>query len=292
MARLTKNNCDYFSHDADMRKDPKVKAVRAKFKKIGYPIWCMLLEYLTGADGNEFEYSDLEFELIAGDFEDFSVTEIRDVVDYCIYLEMLFIKNGFIHSENLDKRLMPVYKKRGIAKQISKKQSRKNGKFVSDKPNDLAFLSQDDTEMPQSKVNQIKGKETKGKETNISEASSLFSECNEIYNNFCLLRIGVKGEFDKLQGKSMNGIIELLRANVKDKSGSNQIILDSWRYILDNFDCWEKFHQENIKLNQIRSNLLNIMIAIKRSSKRTTQQTNQDRQSIIINQLQNEESIS
>lgn len=159
MARPKKNYCDYFPHDRDMRNHRKVKAIRTKFGPIGYAIWSMTLEYLTGIDGNEFEYSDVEFELMAGDFG-VSATEIRDVIDYCIKLDMLFNNNGFINSESLDERLKPVYEKRGTNKDKSKKQLRINGKFANNKTvTDGVSV----TEMPQTKV-----KETKVKEINIS----------------------------------------------------------------------------------------------------------------------------
>jgi hypothetical protein len=117
----------------------------------------MILEYLTGGDGNVFEYSDMEFELMAGDFG-VSVTEIRDVVDYCIKLELLFIKNGFVCSERLDERLAPVYKKRNKAKDISNKQKRSNGKFVTDIAVESVVTV---TETPQSKVNKSKVNKSK-----------------------------------------------------------------------------------------------------------------------------------
>ena len=152
MARPIKNYCDYFPHDRDMRNHRKVKAIRTKFGVTGYAIWSMILEYLTGIDGNVFEYSDVEFELMAGDFG-VSATEIRDVVDYCIRLEMIFLNNGFINSESLDERLIPVYEKRGRSKDNSKKQQRLNGKFVSSNSvsNGVSVA-----EMPQSKVNKSK----------------------------------------------------------------------------------------------------------------------------------------
>lgn len=140
-----------------MRNHKKVKAIRSKFGIAGYGIWVMLLEYLTGNDGNEFEYSDLEIELMSGDFG-VSATEIRNVVDYCISLEMLFNKNGFIHSPSLDERLAPVYQKRGVAKEISAKQSRSSGKFTSSNTecNGVSVA-----EMPQSKVKKSKVKKSK-----------------------------------------------------------------------------------------------------------------------------------
>jgi hypothetical protein len=130
MARPKKNYCDYFPHDRDMRNHRKVKAIRTKFGPIGYAIWSMTLEYLTGINGNEFEYSDVEFELMAGDFG-VSAPEIRQMVDYCIKLGMLFLNDGFIHSESLDERLKPVYEKRGDLKRKSEQQPRVNGKFVN-----------------------------------------------------------------------------------------------------------------------------------------------------------------
>jgi hypothetical protein len=152
MARPIKNYCDYFPHDRDMRNHRKVKAIRTKYGIIGYAIWSMILEYLTGIDGNVFEYSEVEFELMAGDFG-VSATEIRDVIDYCIKLEMIFINEGFIHSESLDERLKPVYEKRGKSKDNSKKQQRINGKFVN---NNTVTNGVSETEMPQSKVNKSK----------------------------------------------------------------------------------------------------------------------------------------
>lgn len=151
MARPVKNNCDYFPHDSNMRNHRKIKALRTKFNTIGYAIWSMFLEYLTGADGNEFENSDIEKELLSGDFG-VSVTEMSDVLNYCCSIELLFEKNGFIYSESLNERLEPVYKKRGKAKEISSKQTRNNGKYSRNTGTTVVTV----TEMPQSKVKEIK----------------------------------------------------------------------------------------------------------------------------------------
>lgn len=156
MARPVKNYCDYFSHDRDMRNHKKIKAIRTKFGITGYGIWCMVLEYLTGNDGNVIEFSDLEIELMSGDFG-VSVTEIRNVLNYCVKLELLFQKDGFINSESLDERLKSVYEKRGVAKVRSAKQNRDNGKF-SKNNSDSNGVSV--TEMPQSKVKESKVKNT------------------------------------------------------------------------------------------------------------------------------------
>jgi hypothetical protein len=156
MARPKKNYCDYFPHDRDMRNHRKVKAIRTKFGPTGYAIWSMTLEYLTGIDGNEFEYSDVEFELMAGDFG-VSAPEIRQMVDYCIKLGMLSLIDGFIHSESLDERLKPVYEKRGDLKRKSEQQHRVDGKFANINTADCGVSAPEST--------QTKRKETKLKET-------------------------------------------------------------------------------------------------------------------------------
>jgi hypothetical protein len=196
MARPKKNYCDYFPHDRDMRNHRKVKAIRTKFGPIGYAIWSMTLEYLTGIDGNEFEYSDVEFELMAGDFG-VSAPEIQHIVDYCIKLEMLFLNNGFIHSESLDERLKPVYEKRGTNKDKSKKQLRVNGKFAN---NNTANDGVSATEMPQSKV-----KESKVKEINIS-----FDVFWDLYDKKVGDKEKLKKKWESMQDLERQSIIDYI----------------------------------------------------------------------------------
>ncbi|GHV28882.1 hypothetical protein FACS1894176_11540 [Bacteroidia bacterium] len=50
MARPKKENADYFSHDKEMRNNPKLKYIRNIFNLEGYAVFCMLLEYLTNCE--------------------------------------------------------------------------------------------------------------------------------------------------------------------------------------------------------------------------------------------------
>lgn len=220
MARPAKNNCDYFPHDAGMRNHKKVKAVRSKFGIMGYAVWSMLIEYLTGNDGNVFEYSDLEFELMSGDFG-VSATEIRGVVDYCISLELLFNKNGFINSESLDERLAPVYIKRGVAKEQSAKQRRISGKFVTNnaEPNGVSV-----TEMPQSKVNKSKEEESKVKKTREQVAVPFLNGCLVAWNDWVehrkqmrkpLTQKAIEKQIKFLGGRPEPEIIEILNTAIE-----------------------------------------------------------------------------
>jgi len=136
MARPKKDNADYFSHDADMRNDNKLKAVRRKFKNEGYAIWNMLLEHLTDCDFFEYEYNDLNIELLSGDF-DIDPKLLKEMIDYFILLNLLILENGLIKSLQLIKRFDSLLLKR----------KRDNNRVIADGN-------------PQSKVKEIKVKES------------------------------------------------------------------------------------------------------------------------------------
>lgn len=170
MARPQKNNCDYFPHDNNMRNHVKVRAIRNKFVN-GYAVWSMILEFLTGSDGNTFENSPLQMELLSGDFG-VSVAEISDIINYCLKLEILFEKDGWIYSDSLNERLAPVYEKRGKSKQLSAKQKRLNGKFTSNNTEQTVVSA---TEIPQSKVNKIKEKEIEIEDNNSEKTPEKFN---------------------------------------------------------------------------------------------------------------------
>ena len=65
--RPNKNNLEYFTHDANMRNDRKIKAVRAKYGITGYAVYNMLLETLCESNLLIINLSDEELELVSGD---------------------------------------------------------------------------------------------------------------------------------------------------------------------------------------------------------------------------------
>lgn len=111
MARPKKDNAEYFPHEADMRNDDRVKALRKKYKLQGYAIWNMLIEYLVGKDNFRFEYNEFTLEIIAGDF-DAEVPDIQNVISYCLILGLLQNEGGFIVCKRLEKGLQPLLSKR------------------------------------------------------------------------------------------------------------------------------------------------------------------------------------
>lgn len=144
MARPKKNNADYFSHDADMRNDSKIRALRRKYSHTGYAVWSYMLEILTDSDYFEIEWNDLQVELLAGDF-DIDPELLQEIVEYCVSTLHLFtLNNGVLFSETLKKRFESV---------LSKRKREQNGVI--------------DVENPQRKV-----KESKGKESKVNDISS------------------------------------------------------------------------------------------------------------------------
>lgn len=110
MARPIKDNADYFSHDATMRDDPKIKALRRRFKVEGYGIWCMLLETITDSDNFRLK---VNYDILAGDF-DIEPDLLRTIICYCIELELLVFDsdNSILWSKTLDKRFSTLLSKR------------------------------------------------------------------------------------------------------------------------------------------------------------------------------------
>lgn len=194
--RPAKNNASFFGHDHDMRNHRKIKAIRARFGIMGYGVWAMFLEVLTESERNRWYRNEMETELLAGDFG-VSVAEIRDVLDYCILLELLFDENGFLYSRSLDEKLRPVYEKRELARGRARGQGRSAGKFSSN--TDVSAISV--TEKPQIK-GKVKGKVKRDnkKSTNVDQKFSAYDfplpfdseEFREVWRMFCDHRKAIK----------------------------------------------------------------------------------------------------
>jgi hypothetical protein len=107
-----------------------------------------------------------------------------------------------------------------------------------------------------------------------SESSKLFPQMVEEYNQFCIKKCGAGAKMNALQGKAMKGIIEYLAKQVQSKHG-NELTQDSleenifvaWQYILNNWNNVKGYYAEQIKLNQIDSNLPNILMQLKNNQK-------------------------
>ena len=97
----------YISHDVGMRNHRKVRVLRQKFGHMGYAVWCYLLETLAGKEGFAVPFDEVEQEILAVDFG-VDVQELRDVVETCVRLRMLTLKDGLLQSDTLIDRLCIV----------------------------------------------------------------------------------------------------------------------------------------------------------------------------------------
>lgn len=107
-----KEGADWLKHDTDMRNDPKIKALRRKFKHEGYSIWNMILEVLARAEEFKVIINPLQIELLAGDF-DCEPDLLFNIIEYAIHIDLLkkdVAENIF--SSGLKKRLNGMVEKR------------------------------------------------------------------------------------------------------------------------------------------------------------------------------------
>ena len=139
MARKNKNDAEYFPHDADMRNDIKVKALRRKFSHTGYAVWCFMLEALTDSEDFELEYTEVTQELLAADF-DVPVEELREIIDYSVKIGLLQQEDGMVFSTAHKARFIPLLEARERRRQraeINRINGRKGGNpnFRKGQPN-------------------------------------------------------------------------------------------------------------------------------------------------------------
>ena len=154
MARPSRNNADYFTHNADFRNDRRIKAIRGRFGPAGYGLILMLLEVLTDADHTQLSTEELEMELLAGDFG-VSVTEINSLLQLAEKIGV-FARNeeGLLICPDLNKALEQVFEKRNRSRLVAQ-----TARIQQSATEILVSV----TETPQSKV-----KKSKVKDTNVS----------------------------------------------------------------------------------------------------------------------------
>jgi hypothetical protein len=120
-----------------------------------------------------------------------------------------------------------------------------------------------------------KEKKNEGKKERAKkEPNELYREMVLAYDEFCHGRIGMGAKMDALQGKSMKLIISYLQSQVEKKQGDlselelNKETLNAWKFILSKWTTVNDFYGQQIKLNQINSNLPNILTQIRNSNKK------------------------
>jgi hypothetical protein len=176
MARPIKHNADYFSHDCNMRNDMKVKALRRKYKALGYATYIMMLELLTEQDHFEIEWNDMNIELLTPDF-DIDVEELSEIINYCIKLNLFQITNGYLHCNTLTERLEEdVLKKRKGYDRNNAKRYGVNSELIPNKDSYFGINEVITNINQESKVKEIKENKTKINEIELNEMQEYADE--------------------------------------------------------------------------------------------------------------------
>lgn len=183
MARPTKNNAEYFSHDANMRNDLKVKALRRKFGHMGYAVWCYLLETLTGEDGFELDFGTIQQELLAADY-DVSPDDLKAITDYCVDISLLQRSEdgqrlfSEAHKRRFDGLLTKRARDRERLERMKSKQKPETGHVSGAK---MEFSEDYRADNSHSKVKERKEKESKVKNSIVYP----YQDIIELWNSLC-----------------------------------------------------------------------------------------------------------
>ena len=120
------------------------------------------------------------------------------------------------------------------------------------------------------KVLKANKKKPKSSETQLpSKLNTLYSKVIDEYDSFCVEYTGVGCKIDGMQGKSMKSIIIFLKSQCKKKNPVlkdeelDDAVLKSWHYILGNWKKLDDYNRGRIKLSEINSNMVNILLKIK-----------------------------
>ncbi len=179
MARPIKNNADYFPHDADMRNDPRVKALRRKFGVEGYGIYSMVVEYLTHSEHFQAKFDKLGVELMAGDF-DIETDKLQTILKYCTELDLIQNDKGVLFCKSLEKRLNPLLSKRERDREY--------------------IIANDKHTVKKSKVKESKGEESESKEYGTTHEHFIIIKSKYLHESTI-----------RINGK--DGLIEYMEAN-------------------------------------------------------------------------------
>lgn len=172
MERQNKNDAEFFPHDADMRNDIKVTALRRKYSHTGYAVWCFLLESMTDSEDFELPYSEVDQELLAADF-DVPIEQLRDIISYATRIGLIQQEDGKIYSAALKRRFIPLLEARERRRQraeVNRENGRKGGNpnFRKGQPNPYYQREEDNRNITECAENitedNPKVKESKAKE--------------------------------------------------------------------------------------------------------------------------------
>jgi len=271
----------YLSHDYNSRNDSKIKKLLSKHGYTGYGIfWAIVEDLYNNANALPTDYDSIAFDL----------RTTPEIVKSIINEFNLFVidadKFGSLSVERrLNERNEKSVKAResalnrwnkikddanalrtqsecnaikdSIVKESKEKDSSSN--FAETSSATKESVGADSLEKEKAFTDSVKAKPKKEKPN--PKPPSPFSDCMTVYYDFMNDLMGVPPKIDGQEGKALNSIIKYLTTITTDKEPEG--IVNAFKYILVNKSKWDPFHQNQLKISQINSNLTNIINSIK-----------------------------
>jgi hypothetical protein len=168
-----------------MRNDVKIKALRRKYKHLGYSIYNITLELLGDAEYFEIKWDDMGIELLVPEY-DCDIDELKEVIQYCIQLDLLQITHGYLNCRKFTERLEETVlaRRKDYCKENS--QIHRLSKVIVDinsvdtNLNEVNVYINAQSKVKESKLNKSKVKKSIGEESEVPETTPKKSVVNSI----------------------------------------------------------------------------------------------------------------
>jgi hypothetical protein len=246
----------YFSHDFGARNDPKIQNVLMELGQEGKGVYWDLVEMLYEQGG----YLNInEYKIYA-----FALRTHSDCIASLVNNFGLFQKDDkYFWSDSVLRRLDLMINKSTQAKESAKIRW-ENANALKNDADAMRSVYKSDANKEINKIKEKKDNKVNKDIPSLPAASDeIYPKCIAIYDAFIQKHTGVKAKINGVTGASMKRIIKYLKEQVKNKENLKHEVPFSFQLILDNFDRWLPFHRQQLNLNQIESNLINIITAIK-----------------------------
>ncbi|MBF0350946.1 MAG: DUF4373 domain-containing protein [SAR324 cluster bacterium] len=116
MGRPRRDDAEFFYHDTDANADLKLKYIKNKFGMAGVGTYWTLLEFIGSSANAELEWNDVQACILAEEFS-FSEEEFNSFIQHAVKVKLFTIKDGYLFSEGLKKRLNGLFQKRQMMRE-------------------------------------------------------------------------------------------------------------------------------------------------------------------------------
>ena len=211
----------YYQHSANLRNDIRVRAVRRKYGNEGYAVMNYLFELMT--DKNEFklEFSPIDRELLAADF-DVGTEWLSNFVEYCEEVQLFNLNpdENTLSSEFLKGIFKPLFELRARRAEAGRKGGLARKRTDAKQTQANASNAKQTQALPSSRVEKSRVEKSRGEER-IGEDTELTKEDKE--DNSLDANASTSSEkTDDAQGESFNkkGFIEFFNKTMEESGAS------------------------------------------------------------------------